>query len=122
MKSDELENLISIRNKLIDIAGRPNVFVYSDGMLVITINSFFPTDLKIEDYPIQEQIISSARKSLFYLDSRYRPVLNPIAVGHIIASIETIMTEEKQPSGWNSIHVSQQRQAVPAGEKHCGFY
>lgn len=60
--------------------------------------------LHIEDYPVQFQIISEAKKELFMGTSIKQLFLNPIALGKIISCLDAIIAEETVPSLWNCVH------------------
>ena len=58
----------------------------------------------MEDYPTQERIITAARNSLFMQYPNNMIFLNSIALGQIIACLDTVIAEESCPSAWNCVH------------------
>lgn len=104
MTEEHLQELQNFRIQLAGIAGTPGIFNAPADWVFFSIRKDIPEGLHIEDYPVQSRIIKVARQAMFLPWSNNSLMLNPVAVGQIIASLDAIIAEEKKPSVWNCVH------------------
>lgn len=106
MKQDDIKELEEITTHLKQYAQMP-------AMVAKPVNSFVPVSIRkelsvaeviAEEYPSQWNYINVANKTLVLLDSARRLWINQIALGQIIAVLDMVLNEEKQPGGWQCIH------------------
>ena len=109
MRKEHLAELCNLDNQLRSIAQTPGVFNMPANAIYATIRKDIPEGLHIEEYPTQTQILSIAKTGLFLRDSANHLLLNPIALGQIIACLDAILIEESKPSSWNCVHPRIQR-------------
>ena len=65
MKNDHLQEIKRFREQLANIGQTPRIFSSPADAIYFQIRKDIPEGLHIEDYPVQVQIISVAKKSLF---------------------------------------------------------
>lgn len=104
MTEEHLQELQNFRIQLAGIAGTPGIFNAPADSVFFSIRKDIPEGLHIEDYPVQSWIIKVARRDMFLPWSNNSLMLNPVAVGQIIASLDAIIAEEEKPSVWNCVH------------------
>ena len=104
MTEEHLQELQNFRNQLAGIAGTPGIFDTPADRVFFSIRKDIPEGLHIEDYPVQSRIIKVAKQDMFLPWSNNSLMLNPVAVGQIIASLDAIIAEEEKPSVWNCVH------------------
>ena len=104
MNNDHLQEIKRFREQLANIGQTPRIFSSPADAIYFQIRKDIPEGLHIEDYPVQVQIISVAKKSLFMVTPMNQLFLNPIALGQIISGLDAIIAEESAPSSWNCVH------------------
>ena len=104
MTEEHLQELKKFRFQLADIAQTPGIFNAPADWVFFSIRKDIPEGLHIEDYPVQSRIIKVARQAMFLPWPNNTLMLNPVAVGQIIASLDAIIAEEEKPSVWNCVH------------------
>ena len=104
MTEEHLQELQNFRNQLAGIAGTSGIFNAPADWVFFSIRKDIPEGLHIEDYPVQSRIIKVAKQDMFLPWSNNSLMLNPVAVGQIIASLDAIIAEEEKPSVWNCVH------------------
>ena len=104
MTSEQLEELKNFTEELRNLARVNGIFSKPVNAIYNKIRKDIPEGLHIEDYPVQANIISAAKRSLFLLYPTRQMYLNPISIGEIIASLDAVIAEEISPMSWNCIH------------------
>ena len=105
MKGEDIKTLERLAESMRNTAQTPGLFNAPIGAsLLINLRSQLAnTKIISDDYPSQWQYFIGANKALVTLISG-RPYLNPIALGQIIAVLEMVIREEREPGGWKCIH------------------
>lgn len=96
MTNDHLQEIKRFREQLANIGQTPRIFSSPADAIYFQIRKDIPEGLHIEDYPVQVQIISVAKKSLFMVTPTNQLFLNPIALGQIISSLDALLLLRSQ--------------------------
>ena len=105
MLRDYLQQIEWVSNQLRRIAQIPGVFsTPAPTTLILDIRGILSIELHLEDYPVQLRILSVARRDAVVVDNLNQGWLNPIAMGQIIATLDSVIGQAQLPQCWNCVH------------------
>ena len=107
MKEEDVKEIEQLTIRLKQYAQMP-------AMVAAPVNNLVPGSLRnelsiaeaiAEEYPSQWEYIKAANKTLVVLNTATRQLwINQLSLGQIIAILDTVISEERKPGGWQCVH------------------